>query len=119
MEALAARKAREAAERECKRMQDWFLLFGDEQLKVTKKLGKKPVNNMTKIAAVELREIERDRHGRYLYEKILHAAPENLHPPSHYFITYKLPGAPFSINVALDNPVSHHPFSCSGPSVPG
>lgn len=101
-------QARDKILPEWERVQDWYLTFGVDN-KERHFFGNK--SEVVVVQDIELRELQRNRDGRYLYEKILALAPVNLfRDPNYYVLQYRLPGAPFSINVSLGNNVSPSAF---------
>jgi hypothetical protein len=97
------------------RIQEWPILFQDDPLIFTKKKlirGKRkpeeeeppPTNAL--FITVEVRDLRRNRDGKYLYDKVLHISPENLFPdPNYYILRYRLPQAPFVVEVSLGDNV--------------
>jgi predicted HTH domain antitoxin len=105
------------------KVQDWFIIYGDDPVRVTKgSLWVKPTTNVVEISSIELRELRRNRDGRYLFDKVLKASPENLFKdPDYYVLRYRLPEAPFDIDISLCNNVRgpHSPIGwIVGVSVP-
>lgn len=103
---------------EWSRIQSWPILFQNDPLihrkkplvgkgrnRRAKKEEEPPTNAL--FVDVELRELKRNRDGRYLYEKILKISPENLFPdPNYYILRYRLPSAPFEVEVSVGKNVS-------------
>jgi len=89
------------------------LLGGGKKKKERKKLTKH-----VRVENIELHELERNRNGRYLFDKLRALSTENMfRDPNYYVLRYHMPGAPFSVNVSLGNNVSSQSFAPSPPSL--
>eukprot|EP00613_Pedinella_sp_CCMP2098_P081204 CAMPEP_0171934072 /NCGR_PEP_ID=MMETSP0993-20121228/31702_1 /TAXON_ID=483369 /ORGANISM="non described non described, Strain CCMP2098" /LENGTH=464 /DNA_ID=CAMNT_0012574705 /DNA_START=96 /DNA_END=1490 /DNA_ORIENTATION=- len=87
--------------------QVWCVAFssGDEELNakgVPK--GDRSEEYLVTTQPIILRELQDDRNGVVLYKKLQEACPERLYGAAYYYLEYRLPGAPFTVRVRLDNP---------------
>lgn len=86
------------------KVQHWPIVFGDE--KIVKESKPSKITNVRVLEDIQQRLLQRNRDGKYVYEKLLSVAPENLFPdPSYYLLRYQIPGSPFITNVDLGNNV--------------